>query len=422
MLIMLEGPPRAGKSYSAVKDHILPAIKAGRTVYARVNGLNHEAIAAYLKLPVDRVRELLILVKQEEVVPLFTVFGDDPPKFQIKRDSLVVIDEAQDYYKKARTPLPDEQEAFFAKHGHIGLDVVIMSQAVSRIHSVIRERVERKCVYTKLNALGREDKFVVRFYSVGDVMGKFVKIGSETHEYDPAIWPLYHGFQPGTENTKAYSEGSKTVWQVIKWPAIAVGVASLVGVVMLARFFMGGADIAGEGKVAKQSAAIPTMATQQPAAMATGTVPIAQQGQPASPKLSPGVRYLVELQRTARARFLGEYRGRDGTRWLVEFRAAQGQALERLDSDQLQGLGFRVERTDYGLLAEAEGQAIVFTPWPIDLWGTQSSVTTERIQAASGASPAGALPTQPTAEAPASSQGALISADGLYVDVQRGRE
>lgn len=352
MLILLEGPPRAGKSYSAVKDHILPALKAGRTVYARLNGLDHAKIAEHLQLPLARVQELLIVVKQEEVIPLLTVFGDDPPRFEVKPDSLIVVDEVQDYYVSSRQPLPKEQEAFFAKHGHIGLDVVIMSQAVGRIHSTIKQRVERKNVYAKLNALGKSDRYVVRFYSVGDTMGKFEKIGSETHDYDPAIYPLYHGFQPGVANTEAYTEGSRTVWQVIKGPAIAMGVLLVIGIIMLIRFFVTSpVEDEGKGK--------PAAVHAPPPPAATGTVPIAQAA-PVAPKRDypAGVQYLLELRRSARPRYLGEYRHPGYSRYFVEFRAAQGAALERMDSVQLQALGFTVQPTYYGLIARWEFFAV----------------------------------------------------------------
>ena len=42
MLVFNEGVPRAGKSYDAVKNHILPTLKKGRRVFARLNGLHHE--------------------------------------------------------------------------------------------------------------------------------------------------------------------------------------------------------------------------------------------------------------------------------------------------------------------------------------------------------------------------------------------
>lgn len=383
MLICNEGPPRAGKSYDAVKTHIVPALKKGRKVYARLNGLDPEKIAEYIGKPVEEVRERLVIVPAGEVVDLLVSHGDDPPTFNIETGSLVVIDEVHEFYVSSRQPLPKEQEAFFAKHGHIGLDVVIMTQALGRLHSSIRQRIERKSVFTKLNALGRADKYAVRFYSVGDTMGKFEKISSETHEYDPAIYPLYHGFAPGTDNTEAYTEGSKTVWQVIKGPAIAVSLAVAVGVGAIGWFFSGG-DIVKEPEKAV-AAATPGANLKSQTAPATGAPPIARKAAPPKPKYPAGIGYVLELGHSARPRYAGVI----GKRHLVEWRTAQGNALERMTSDKLESLGWNVMETPYGLLATFKTEAIVFTGWPIDLWGTQSSATAERIRAGSASLPSG---------------------------------
>jgi zona occludens toxin len=388
MLILLEGPPRAGKSYSAVREHILPALKRGRRVYARLNGLDHAKIAEYLKLPQSRVEELLVLLAHKDVVATLTCFGDDPPKFQIENDALVVVDECHDFWVSGRQALPKEQEAFFAKHGHIGLDVVLMTQAVGRLHSAIRQRIERKQVYAKMNALGKSDAYVVRFYAVGDTMGKFEKVGSERHDYDPEIYPLYHGFQPGTENTEAYTEGSKTVWQVIKGPAIVMALALVAGIGAIVYFFTGGKDnLAENAVIPKQEASIPAVKTA--GASQTGSSPIVQRPvAPPKAKLSPGVSYVVELMRTARPRLLGTYESNGRTRVIVEFRAMQGQAMDRLTGEQLEDLGFQVTLTRYGAMAKGEGETIIFTQWPIDPIFAQSTATTARIQSASSAPPA----------------------------------
>lgn len=385
MLILLEGPPRAGKSYTAVRDHILAALKKGRHVYARLNGLDSDKIADHLGLPRPKVAELLHLVPAEQVLGLFTAVGDDPPKFQVPPDALIVIDECHEFWVSSRQALPKEQEAFFAKHGHIGLDIVLMTQALGRLHSAIRQRIERKQVIAKMNALGKGDAYVLRFYAVGSTMGKFEQIGSERHEYDPAIYPLYHGFTPGTGNTEAYTEGSKTVWDVVRKPAIFMALAVAAGVGGLVWFF-GGGDIVGG--VPEQKAAIPAVETTA-SAVQTGSSPIMQKPvAPAKPDLSPGVNYIVQLQRTARARLLGTYESGGQTRVVVEFRALGGQALERLTSEQLEDLGFQVYVTRYGAMAKGEGETIIFTQWPIDPIFAQSSTTTARIQSAASASPA----------------------------------
>lgn len=406
MLILMEGPPRAGKSYSAVRDHILPALKKGRHVYARLNGLDSDKIADHLGLPRPRVAELLHLVPTEQVLGLFTAVGDDPPQFQIPADALVVIDECHEFWVSGRQPLPKDQEAFFAKHGHIGLDIVLMTQALGRLHSAIRQRIERKQGIAKMNALGKSDGYVVRFSAVGSTMGKFEEIGSERHEYDPAIFPLYHGFTPGTGNTEAYTEGSKTVWDVVRKPAIFMGLAVAAGVGGLVWFF-GGGDIVGT-TVPEQKAEIPAVKAS-PSAVQTGSSPLMQKpAAPAKPKLSPGVSYLVEMQRTARPRLLGTYESRGQTRVVVEFRALGGQALERLTSEQLEDLGFQVFVTRYGAMAKGEGETIIFTQWPIDPIFAQSSTTTARIQSAASASPA--LQAQPTRSGTSSGDGASVAA------------
>lgn len=368
MLILNEGPPRAGKSYDAVRTHILPALKAGRRVYARLNGLDHEKIAEYLQLPTERVRELLTVVPQKDVVRLLTCFGDDPPRFQVEPSSLVVVDEVHDFYVSGRQALPAEQEAFFAKHGHIGLDVVIMTQSLGRLHSSIRQRIERKCVFTKLNAVGKSDSYAVRFYSVGDQMGKFIKISAESHAYDPAIFPLYHGFQPGVENTQAYSAGAKNVWDVVRKPAIAMAIVTVLGIVSIGAFFTGGGVVSDEAQTIGSKAEEPKVyvaAPDVPAATAPVVPSIAAREAQAEPEpekvREAGIAHVLEMNKSARPR----YGGSIGAVHVLEWRTPQGQTVERLTSAEMQALGWSVERTGYGAKAQGDGVTIVFTAWPI---------------------------------------------------------
>lgn len=420
MLILNEGPPRAGKSYDAVKTHILPALKAGRRVYARLNGLDHEKIAEYLQLPTERVRELLTVIAHKDVVRLLTCFGDDPPKFQMEFGALVVIDEVHDFYVSSRQALPHEQEAFFAKHGHIGLDVLIMTQSLGRLHSSIRQRIERKCVFTKLNALGKSESYAVRFYSVGDQMGKFIKISSETHEYDPAIYPLYHGFQPGVENTAAYTGGAKNVWDVVRKPAIAMAAVTVLGIVGIGAFFSGGgvvdesAQAIGPKEPAKP---VPGAIMAQPdrAAPTPAVVPgIAAKPRTAAPaepekKRDAGIAHVLDLTRSARPR----YGGTIGRRHVLEWRTAQGQAVERLTSDELEALGWSVVRTGYGVKAQGDGETIVFTAWPI----MEPVFTVTQRQAESWKQPGGSGLDRASGQAqtaPASLAGTLIAGEQMH--------
>lgn len=384
MQIMLEGPPRAGKSYSAVAEHILPALRAGRRVYARLNGLNFEGIAEYLQMPVERVRALLTQIPSDEVASLLIAEGDDPPQFKVEQSSLIVVDECHEFWPKSRQQLPKAQTHFFAKHGHIGLDVVLMSQAIDELHTAIVRRIERKAVYVKQNALGRPTHYTVRMYSVADKMGKFSHVASESKAYDPAIWPLYHGFQPGTENVEAYTEGTKTVWQVIRKPVIAMGLFLALGVALIGSFFRDGG-----GLVAEQKAAVPAVAPPPQRSVAVGASSITAQPsaqvKPAAPKappVPPRIQYVLDLNRTARPRLLGTFETVAAPIHVVEWRALSGHVTERMDSRQLAALGFKISREAFGIVAEASGQTIIFTMWPIDVVFGQSSRRTASIRAA----------------------------------------
>ncbi|WP_244126608.1 zonular occludens toxin domain-containing protein, partial [Xylella fastidiosa] len=77
MLVFNEGVPRSGKSYDAVKHHILPALREGRRVYARLNGLRYELIAQYLEMSEARIRELLFVVNTDDVLNTFVCYRDE---------------------------------------------------------------------------------------------------------------------------------------------------------------------------------------------------------------------------------------------------------------------------------------------------------------------------------------------------------
>lgn len=94
MIIFHEGMPRSGKSYAAMKDHIIPALSKGRIVYSRLDGIEHKQIAELAGIEEDRCRELLLPLTEEQCLKL--------PEQQFAKDSLIVIDEAQNYWQAGR--------------------------------------------------------------------------------------------------------------------------------------------------------------------------------------------------------------------------------------------------------------------------------------------------------------------------------
>lgn len=254
MLVFNEGVPRAGKSYDAVKNHILPTLKKRRRVFARLNGLDHKKIASYLGMPLSEVQDLLVLVDTKEVKTLFTCVQDDTGKWCIPdefKDALVVIDEVHEFYVNERLPLPGPIENFWALLGQNGGDAVIMTQWINRVHQAIRARIERKNVFQKLTAVGFKNKYRVTYFHTTSP-GKYEQVGGKTEKYDPAIYPLYHGYAPGSENTEVYEEGATNVWRAMLPRAIMFGIAGLIGAYFFLSFFF---DF-GKDKDAEASTAV----------------------------------------------------------------------------------------------------------------------------------------------------------------------
>lgn len=409
MLIFNDGPPRAGKSYDTVKNHILSALKKGRRVYARLDGLNHEAIAKHLGMPEERVRELLHHISPENVVRRFQCRWEPTPDFEPTkeqpedpgryvipeelRDALAVIDEVHEFYPAGLKPLAREQEQFFARHGQFGMDMVLASQTFDQMHSQIRARVERRVLFRKLShfaalekiGIGGKSRYSMRF-SVNNGNGRFKDIGSESHKYDPAIFPLYQGYQPGTTNTEVYDAGAKEAGGAgLKFYVPLAGVAAIFGLYFVVQFF----DPEESGlvkNVTEQPAQPAHKAAAPPAGTAAPTAGVQAPGRKADKEfMHPGVAYIVGLVKEARPRVVGKFVKGDGTPGgIIDFVSGQGHVTERLTTAQLATLGWRANPTDYGFVLLAEGETIIVTEWPIDRWGTVSAASQEAMRGGAG--------------------------------------
>ena len=371
MLIFNEGVPGAGKSYDALVEHIVPAIKAGRRCFVRMKGgLNLDKIAEHCGLELAHVEELVTVVGKSDVRETF-VAKHNPEKDEYElpdqlKNSLCVIDEVHEAYVSSRDPLPPEVEGFFAVHRHYGVDVVLMSQFYKRIHMAVRGRIEGKNTFQKLTAVGMDKSYRVTFWRTVSP-DKYEKVGGETRKYDPQYFPLYRGVADDDVKTAVYKGGSKTVWAQLKWPAAIVAVLVIVGTYYLVKFFTGGADmlVAGaevEPEPLQQASPSgyfqPEIAGVSPAA----AVPLAKPDP--RDNMSEPQRYVFELLDEARPR-VSAVVGAGSEAWgVVEFRAKNQPPMEVLTTRQLAAMGFEVTPTDYGFLLEAEGQTIVATQWP----------------------------------------------------------
>ena len=417
MLIFNDGPPRAGKSYDTERNHILPALQAGRHVYARLDGLDHAAIGKHLGIAETRIRELLHHVSPANVVTRFQCRWEpdpdfvptpeqreDPGRYRIPeelRDALVVIDEVHEFYPASMKPLERSQEQFFARHGQFGMDMVLASQTFDRMHGEIRARVERRVLFRKLShfaalekiGIGGKSRYSMRF-SINDGNGKFKVTGSETRKYDPAIFPLYAGYQPGTTNTDVYAGGSKEAGGAgLKFYVPLAFVAAIVGIWFVFRFF----DPETSGLAAKPEAITraETDTSYRPPGVANAA-PVLPAMKADRIYEGAGVAYVMRLLKDHRPRLIGKYAFGNRVGGWVDLVSTQDHVAERFTYEQLIALGFTVTDTVYGALLRAEGEEVIVTEWPIDRWGTVSDAMTERVRGGAGTRDSAGTPAVPT--------------------------
>lgn len=390
MIFAHEGLPRSGKSYEAVLYHIVPALKAKRHVYVRLNGVGEQLdkMADYIGQPVEELRELVHVMGDQEVADWLVCDTNNDGSMvfpHIQQGALVVVDEAHEYWPTGRANLPERAAKFFSKHGHASLDIVLQTQDVKDLHRLVVRRIAKKNTYTKLDALGVDTKYSVRFF-VATGTGKFESMGSETRTYEPIVWTLYHGVQPGVDENPVYKSNSRTLWKTVKWPAVAMSLALVVGIAFLARFFMGGALASDPEPVAEEAkpsdgAAYWQEPAQPPAPVAVPPLAHVIPPEPPKPKGPPGIAYVLDMLKNARPRHAGSY----GAQSLVEFRAnAGGAVLDRLTTRQLEALGWTVEAEPFGVRLVYGENVIIATAWPLDLPFQQSERTAQNIRAAGG--------------------------------------
>ncbi|MBC8674249.1 hypothetical protein H2136_19655 [Aeromonas hydrophila] len=104
--------PGSGKSYEALISHIIPRLKDGRTVDAYVEGLNFEKIAELCEITIEECQERLKQITREEVLNIHN---------HVRDKSLVIIDEAQNFWPNGRGKLAQPIIQFITEHRHRGL-------------------------------------------------------------------------------------------------------------------------------------------------------------------------------------------------------------------------------------------------------------------------------------------------------------
>ncbi len=363
MIIFHEGLPRSGKSYAACVDHIVPSLKNGRKVFAYIEGLNHEKFAEVTELPLERVQELLVQIEADQVKEIYK---------HVEKDSFVVIDELQDFFPAGRQRQTDEITRFITQHGHDGLDILCMGQDLRDCHALWKRRVQRKIVFTKLTAVGKDDSY--KWEACEAKAGeKFQKISSGVKKYDPKYFGLYASHTTGTTNTFNYQDDRINI---LKSKAIRLGLP-VFGIVLFAAIYYL-VSFFSEPSVVKIEEPTQSPESVSSPVVATQAAPSAEPPYPAAPQsFSVPLDYFDEFASAVgnRVRLGGiiDYGPGRGFEAFIEIVDVTAYRLkESFSLRDLQEMGWRIKRLSYGLEIFKEGKRYIASSWPMESWGKVS--------------------------------------------------
>lgn len=350
MIIFHEGLPRSGKSFEAVKTRIIPALRSGRKVFAYVEGLNHQGFAEHLELPLERIQELLIQLTAEHVPTIYEHVDDD---------SLVVIDELQDFFPASKNPLTPDMTKFVTQHGHRGLDIVVMGQDHRDCHMLWKRRIDQLITFVKRDAIGRVGEYTWTTFK--NNKGKFEKLNSGKGIYDSRFFGLYLSHEPTVMNKETYQDDRANV---LKSPFFTK-VLPVFGLVLAFAIY----HLIGYFSKKPETSQTDTKAMEQPVKTEPESAPSVPANAPNAPALPPTIEsnYLEEKLTKYRPRLAAIIESKDQNRMVasIELIDSENRVQERFNIPQVIAFGFMVVRKPYGLMLTRGTKQFIVTSFPV---------------------------------------------------------
>jgi zona occludens toxin len=194
------------------------ALQQGRTVITNVDGINIPGWADYLDMEESEIEKKIKIMTEDDVMKPWEI---------AEKDSLMIIDEIQDYYPATRTKPDPELSKFVSRHGHDGMDILIMGQSIEDCHNIWKRRIDRKVVFQKLDAVGKPEsytwKMMKRIHTGKSSDLKFEKVSRSTEKYNEKYFGLYKSHSDGTKNKSVMKDDRATIFSD-KWMKYAVTV------------------------------------------------------------------------------------------------------------------------------------------------------------------------------------------------------
>lgn len=385
MIFGSEGLPRSGKSLESMQ-HIVDSLVKGRTVVTNIHGINRKAISEYCVIPLPTVDRLLITLEhpfedheEEKVVPWVK---EQFLNNQVT-DSLWIWDEINQFWPPDRQPLSANWAKFVTEHGHYGIDILIMGQDLTELHTTWRKRLQRYTRYTKLDMMGKEDSFHWASYSNAG-RNRFKRTAEGKKPYNKAFFPLYKSHRDETQNKDNYKDKRYGIFQTKHKVYGLIFVGILIYALYYLWSFFHHTEVAKvptsdhtssqvADKAQSKPADLPEVKTKQAPAPETqgGSVAAGVQAAKAEPidyfdKFASqyDLRLAAILERTP---VEGDQRP-----WLefqIDVLDSAYRVKERFNRASIASLGWTVERTEYGIKLSKQNVVYVVRPWPLENFG-----------------------------------------------------
>lgn len=238
MIYCISGRPRSGKSYESVAFHIIPAIKAGRKVVTNVT-LN---IPYFQKVFGNEVLELITVIdgKLNEFGSMsrpFSSFEDyqDDWRDENNKGPLFVVDEA--HMVLPNRQLDSKILEFYSLHGHYGIDIILLTQNIRKIHKDVKDMIEMTYYCAKNTAFGSDKTYTkkVRIGATTEV------VNEEQRTYKKSYFPFYQSHTQSTGSVaEAMANDIKPIWH--RWPFWGGGLLIILGIIFNIYAWSGGDD------------------------------------------------------------------------------------------------------------------------------------------------------------------------------------
>jgi zona occludens toxin len=396
MIIFHEGLPGSGKSYEAVVNQIIVALKNKRQVFAYIEGLNYEKFSEITGISIEQLKgERIEHVSADSIDIeykglLHQIIKEQVPSIYdyVANDSLVVIDELQDFFPVGTRKLTDGITEFVTQHRHRGIDIVVMGQDNRDCHNLWKRRIDQLIHFLKRDAIGFSNHYTWTSYK--SAQGKFIKLRSGKGKYDQKYFGLYASHSSGVENLDTYTDDRTNIFKSKAFTFyLPIFLVLLVfSIYFLFSVFSRDSEMVNshpefkpiKSKVLKKTSLVPE--SSPPFIAPASTKKPAKKEKTRQEMINYNYsqeNYLIYLLDKYRPRLLGYIQNKRKLLAQIEFLDDSFHVHERLNLTQIYDLGWTAQKVSYGIKLTRNDDHIVVTSWPIDSLGKVSNYKTEAL-------------------------------------------